>query len=288
MCGIAGFRPSTGRYSTEGCAPIAPLFDQVGPHARTVADLALFDSVAADDWQPMAVMPLRGIRLGVVRDYWFTSLDPAVEHSIEVALQKLRQAGAVIVETEFPGLSRLIAQITDQIQNHDVRPSLAHYLKEYRANLTFEEVVRQASPDIRALFKVEVLPGGPNFVSEDTYTAARDVHLPTLRRMYHDYFTRTGVAAIVFPATLAPPPLIGEEVTVEVRGRPLPFFTAVGRNIAPASTAGLPGLVLPADLTPSGLPVGIEFDGPAGADRELLALGFALEQTLGEIRGPAV
>src|SRR6202162_895401 len=45
LCGIAGFRPTTGRYSTQGCVPISPLFDQVGPHARSVADLVLFDSV---------------------------------------------------------------------------------------------------------------------------------------------------------------------------------------------------------------------------------------------------
>ena len=53
FCGIAGFRPTTGRYSTRGCVPISPLFDQVGPHARNVADLALFDSVAANDWQKL-------------------------------------------------------------------------------------------------------------------------------------------------------------------------------------------------------------------------------------------
>ncbi len=43
LCGICGFRPTTGRYSTRGCVPISPLFDQIGPHARTVSDLALFD-----------------------------------------------------------------------------------------------------------------------------------------------------------------------------------------------------------------------------------------------------
>src|ERR1700722_16187689 len=45
FCGIAGFRPTTGRYSTDGCVPISPLFDQVGPHARSLADLVLFDSL---------------------------------------------------------------------------------------------------------------------------------------------------------------------------------------------------------------------------------------------------
>ena len=51
MCGIAGFRPTTGRYVTTGAVPISPLFDQVGPHARRVGDLALFDSVVTGDWR---------------------------------------------------------------------------------------------------------------------------------------------------------------------------------------------------------------------------------------------
>jgi Asp-tRNA(Asn)/Glu-tRNA(Gln) amidotransferase A subunit family amidase len=288
MCGIAGFRPSTGRYSTKGCVPITPLFDQVGPHARSVSDLALFDSVAADDWRPLTPAPLKGLRFGIVRDYWFTSLDEQVEHLTEQALQRLRQAGAELVETELPGLRRLIELTTDAVQNHDVRVSLAQYLKEYGTNLTFEQVVRQASPDIQAIFRSDVLPGGPNFVSEQAYAQARDVHLPALRHLYRDYFTRTGVAAIVFPATMAPPPPIGQDVTVDIGERKLPFFTVVGRNIAPGSTAGLPGLVLPAGLTTTGLPVGIEFDAPAGSDRALLAIGLSLERALGAIPAPRV
>jgi Asp-tRNA(Asn)/Glu-tRNA(Gln) amidotransferase A subunit family amidase len=169
-----------------------------------------------------------------------------------------------------------------------VRLSLARYLNEFGVNLTFEDVVRQASPDIRALFKTDVLPGGQNFVSEQVYAAARDINLPALRHLYRDYFARTGVAAIVFPATMAPPPPIGEDINVEIRGRKVPFFTVVGRNIAPGSTAGLPGLVLPAGLTSSGLPVGIEFDAPAGSDRTLLSMGVSLERTLGAIRPPTV
>ena len=286
MCGIAGFRPTTGRYSTKGCVPITPLFDQVGPHARTVTDLALFDSVAAGDWRPLPPVSLRGLRLGVVRDYWFTGLDEEVEHLTAQVLQRLQEAGAVLVDTTLPGLGRLIEQTTDIVQNHDVRGSLARYLQEYETHLTFEEVVRQASPDIQAIFRSDVLPGGVNFASEQVYAAARDIHLPALRRLYKDYFARTGVAAMVFPATLTAPPLIGEDITVRIRGREIPFFTVVGRNIAPGSTAGLPGLVLPAGLTKAGLPVGIEIDGPAGADRALLAVGASIQSVLAPIRAP--
>jgi Asp-tRNA(Asn)/Glu-tRNA(Gln) amidotransferase A subunit family amidase len=287
LCGIAGFRPTTGRYSTRGCVPISPLFDQVGPHARSVADLALFDSVVANDWQKLAAAPLEGLRLGVVRDYWFTDLDPEVERLTELALARLKNAGVQIVETELPELASLIDLTTNPVQNHDVRIALPRYLKEYGAGVDFETLIAQASPDIQQVFRSDVLPGGVNFVAEPVYAAARDRYLPSLRSLYRDYFARTQVAAIVFATTLVAAPKIGEETTVMIRGRPVPFETAVARNIAPGSTAGLPGLVLPVGLTRAGLPVAIEFDAPAGADRELLALGLGLEHALPTLPMPS-
>jgi Asp-tRNA(Asn)/Glu-tRNA(Gln) amidotransferase A subunit family amidase len=286
FCGIAGFRPTTGRYSTRGCVPISPLFDQVGPHARSVADLALFDSVAAHDGHRLEATPLKGLRLGVVRDYWFADLDPEVERLTELALARLRDAGVQIVETTLPGLASLIDLTTNPVQNHDVRVALARYLKEYGAGIDLETLVEQASPDIQQVFRSDVLPGGANFVTESAYAAARDQYLPAFRRLCQDYFSRTHVAAMVFPTTLVPAPAIGEETTVDVRGRPLPFETVVARNIAPGSTAGLPGLVLPVGLTHGGLPVAIEFDAPGGTDRALLALGAGLERVLGKLPPP--
>jgi indoleacetamide hydrolase len=286
FCGIAGFRPTTGRYSTRGCVPISPLFDQVGPHARSVADLALFDSVAAHDAHRLEATPLKGLRLGVVRDYWFADLDPEVERLTGLAFARLQDAGVQIIETTLPGLASLIDLTTDPVQNHDVRVALARYLKEYGAGIDLETLVEQASPDIRQVFRSDVLPGGANFVTETVYTAARDQYLPALRRLYQEYFSRTQVAAMVFPTTLVPAPAIGEETTVNVRGRPLPFEMVVARNIAPGSTAGLPGLVLPVGLTHGGLPVAIEFDAPGGTDRGLLALGLSLERALGKLPPP--
>jgi indoleacetamide hydrolase len=286
LCGIAGFRPTTGRYSTRGCVPISPLFDQVGPHARSVADLALFDSVVANDWQKLDAAPLEGLRLGVVRDYWFTDLDPEVERLTELALARLKEAGVQIVETQLPGLAALIQFTTLPVQNHDVRLALPRYLREFGAGVDLDTLVAQASPDIQQAFRSDVLPGGAKFVVEEVYAAARDRYLPALRSLYRDYFARTQVAAMVFPTTLIAAPQIGEETTVMIRGRPVPFETAVTRNIAPGSTAGLPGLVLPVGLTRAGLPVAIEFDAPAGADRTLLALGQSLEHALPPLPGP--
>jgi indoleacetamide hydrolase len=286
LCGIMGLRPSTGRYSTRGCVPITALFDQVGPHARTVADLALFDSVVAHDWRPLRPTPLRGVRLGVVRDYWYSDLDPEVERITNAALKRLQEAGIELVESELPGLAHLIDLITNPVQNHDVRLALARYLREYRVGLTFEQLVSQASPDIQDIFRRDVLPGGANFVSEAAYAAAVSVHLPALHSLYRDYFSRTGVAALVFPATLVPALPIGTEADVTIAGRQVSFETAIARNIAPGSTAGLPGLVLPAGLTSAGLPVAIELDAAAGTDRSLLALGMSVADVLGAVAPP--
>ena len=286
LCGLAGFRPTTGRYSTQGAVPISSLFDQAGPHARTVADIALFDAVASGDRRPIAALPLKGVRLAVARTYFYAGLDAEVERLTEVALSKLRTAGAEIVEADVPDLAILINLVTDQVQNHDVRVELPRYLETYHAGVSFADVVAQASADIRAIFTRDVLPGGPGFVSEETYRAAVDVYLPKLRQIFRDYFARTGAAAMVFPATMVTAPRIGEETAVSIRGQAVPFELAVSRNIAPGSTAGLPGLVLPAGLADNGLPVALEFDAPAASDRSLLALGLGLESVLGPIAPP--
>jgi Asp-tRNA(Asn)/Glu-tRNA(Gln) amidotransferase A subunit family amidase len=286
LCGIIGLRPTTGRYSTQGCVPITPLFDQVGPHARTVADLALFDSVVANDWRPLRPTPLRGVRLGVVRDYWYRDLDPQVERITSAALTRLQGAGITLVESALPGLSHLIDLITEPVQNHDVRLALAHYLREYRTGVTFEQLVSQASPDIQEIFRSDVLPGGRNFVTEAAYAAVLSTHLPALQHLYHDYFSRTGVAALVFPTTMVPALPIGTEADVTIHGRQVSFETAIARNIAPGSTAGLPGLVLPAGLTAGGLPVAIELDAAGGTDRALLALGMSVVDVLGPLSPP--
>jgi len=68
----------------------------------------------------------------------------------------------------------------------------------------------------------------------------------------------------------------------------VPFEGVISRNISPGSTAGLPGLVIPADLNSGGLPVTLEIDGPEGSDRDLLGIGLAIEKVLGHLPPPNV
>ena len=69
------------------------------------ADLALFDAAVAPDSRPLDAVPLRGVRLGIVRDYWFEDLDAEVERITDRALARLRDAGAQLIETGLPGVA---------------------------------------------------------------------------------------------------------------------------------------------------------------------------------------
>ena len=287
MCGIAGFRPTTGRYPSEATVPTSAVCDQLGPHARSVADLLLFDEVLTGRHAEGPAPPLQGVRLGVVRGYFYTGLDPEVERVTDAALERLRRAGAVLVEGELPQLAHYIDICTNQILNHDVRPSLSRYLADYHTGISFETLLAQASPDVRRMIEPAITRGSPDFVTDEHYRHIMTVDRPALQRMYRDYFQRSGVTAIVFPTTIvAAPPLGEEDRELQVRGRRIALDDAIARNIAPGSTTGLPGLVLPAGLTASGLPVGLEFDGPAGSDASLLQLGLALEHALGTLPPP--
>jgi mandelamide amidase len=287
LSGIAGLRPSTGRWPQRGVMPITPLFDTVGPHARTVADLALLDAVVTGDTRLTPVASLRGVRLAVSPAYYLAGLHPETDRVMRAALVRLKDAGAVIVEAEVPQLAELVNAMNFQIQTSDTVPSVREYLKAEGTDITFEDILAQMSPGIRWIFDNFSLPGGQYYPSAQAYENARKVVRPKLQETFRRYFRENQVQALVFPAALCPATLIGEDVETQWGGEKKPIFSVYSRNVAPGNCASLPGLVLPGGLSSDGLPVGIEFDAPIGKDRELLGLGFAFEQALGPIPAPA-
>ncbi len=285
LCGICGFRPTTGRYPNGGVLPLTTLFDQVGPHARNVRDLALFDHVVTNEPLVSARDSMRDVRLGVSPAYFLRDVDPDVYRIFQEAMKKLTDAGAVVVTLDVPDLKKLIDQTTAQIELHDTAPELIKYLANYGTGVSLDNLLAQASVDIRQAFAQYVLPGGEFTPSEADYIAARDVHRPALRQTLRYFYARNRIDALIFPmAQIAAVPIGQDEV--RIAGKTVSFEAAISRNILPASGAGLPGLVLPAGLTSAGLPVAIELDGPEGSDRSLLGVGQAVERVLGPLPRP--
>jgi indoleacetamide hydrolase len=286
LCGIVGFRPTMLRYPSAGVAPISALFDQVGPHARALGDLALFDAVVTRDFQAIRPAALKGLKLGVARILVRGSRRRSrADHRGRPAQAAGGGRGTGGSGSGRSGRSDPADDLAGSV--HDVLRTLPKYLQDSGADVTFEQLVALASPDVKAFFSF-VGRGGSGFVAEEVYQAARDTYRPQLRKNFREYFARTGVAAIVFPTTMVPATLIGQEQEVTIGKQKVSFGTAISRNIAPGSTAGLPGLVLPAGLTSGGLPVSLEFDGPSGTDRSLLASGLSVEGVLGLLPRPKV
>ena len=246
----------------------------------------LFDQVAGPDPTAIAPRSLAGVRFAILKEALWSDLHPAVEQATREGLQRLQAAGAILVDAQFPALVALVDAITAPVQSHDVRIALAGYLQHYRAGLGFAEVISAASPDIQATFRHSVFVGSPGFITEARYAQIVRALLPQLRQAFAAFFASTQTDAIVFPTTRITAPQIGAEGPADLGGRCIDFTRALAGNISFGSTAGLPGLVLPVGFDPKGLPISMEFDGPAGSDRRLLALAPALEKALGRLAPP--
>jgi indoleacetamide hydrolase len=279
-------RPSYGRYPDDGIMSLtSDKFDQVGPLARSVADLALFDAVVTGEPRQVTATPLAGARIGVSPEYFFTGLDPEVERVSNEALQKLSAAGATLVKAEIPEPAKAAVEIAITIVAYEAVASIKGFLEEQVPGVSFDQMFQQVSANVQAMMKAFAMP--PK--TREAYEAAL-AKREKLRAAVRGYFDAQGIAALAFPTILIPPPKIGEGegTDIEIRGKKVPFYVAMGRNTALGVCASLAGLVLPAGTTSDGLPVGMEFDALSGKDRNLLALGLSLEKTLGAAPAPKV
>lgn len=294
LCGIVGLRPSIGnggaerRYDdTNMVVPISHTRDTVGPMGRTVADVALLDSVITAT--PIATAePLRGKRLGIPAVFW-SGLDRDLETVTKAARDKLADAGVVLVDVDMPGLFEQNAKVSFPVALHEPIADIPAYLEASGIkDVTLADIAAKiASPDVKGAFGA---------ITSDAFGAAYQdaitVQRPALQKMYEAYFRDNNLDAILFPTTVAAAPAIdAEKGSGEMSingGKPVPTFDTMIRNTDPGSNAGMPGLSLFAGMTPGGLPVGIEIDGPVGSDRKLLGLGLSIESILGSAPPPRI
>ncbi len=278
--GIVGFRPTVGRYPSEGLARLSGTRDTVGPMGRSVADVALLDAVMADEDTALGLAELAGLRLGVPRRHFYDSLEPLVARRIGALLEALRAAGAVLVEANINRVAELNQAVSFPVVLFETGPLLRDYVVENLPGGTLEALADSiASPDVREIFAGVVNGDMP----EEDYRQAIDHDRPLLRRAYANYFAEHLVEAIVFPTTpLTARPIREAGDTVDLNGEQVPTFPTYIRNTDPGSNAGIPGLSIPLAVTAGEMPAGVEIDGPEGSDRRLLEIGAAIEALIGE------
>ena len=287
LCGVTGFRPTTGRYPNDGTVPLTPRFDQLGPIARTVTDIILFDTVITGSSTRYTGRPLNSVRLGVPRSYFYEGMASEIVPVINNALQRLEQAGVTLIEADIPDVKDLIEQSYFPVLNYEVYANLDAFLRNVGLPGGLPEVLAQAGPRMRKFYNNSLVPGAPNAVPEQVYQSALQTGR-RLREVILDYFSRHDLDAIVFPSTLNAAIPIGDENETDIDGVTVPTVVVTGNNQALAPACRLPALTLPAGLTRSGLPVGIEFEAAPMTDEKLLALGLGLETALGPLSKTAL
>ncbi|SFB00643.1 mandelamide amidase [Collimonas sp. OK607] len=291
--GIAGLRPSVGngggerRYDGTGVLPLSHTRDTVGPMGRTVADVALLDSVISGAAIP-APATLNGLRFGVPATYWDV-VDDQVLEIMNAAKSKLTAAGVTFISVDLPSIRGLGEKTGFQLVLHEATIDIPAYLKASGASgITLSDIAEKiADPDVQNGFK--------SVTSDSTageYSDALNVYRPQMRAIFDIYFIENRIDAIFFPTTPVPAvpiDFVYGSSTVSVNGGPaVDEFATFIRNCDPGSIVGIPGLTLPAGLTSRGLPVGMALDGPVGSDKKLLSIGLAMEKLFGVLPAPNI
>lgn len=307
--GIVGLKPTLGLLSRDGIIPLALSFDTAGPMARSVYDIAVVLGVlagvdTADPATSAATLPvdkdytlnldanaLDGKRIGVARD--FMGSDQEVDWIVEASLEAMRDAGAEIVDVQFPEwLLESRGKFYRAIRYREFRAQIENYLATIGNAYpkTLADLVKQ-SKTLTAPRADGAIPNPSRWqlmMSEDEsgeltdyeYLAVRDHALPLVRAVIGGLIEAEELDAIVYPTSPTRP----ERVDTDPDPDGVP---GSGRSaVILANLSGFPDLIVPAGFTGRGLPVAISFLGPAFSEQNLLALGYAFEQRTHAARLP--
>jgi Asp-tRNA(Asn)/Glu-tRNA(Gln) amidotransferase A subunit family amidase len=283
--GCVALRPTVGRYSQTGIAPISHTRDTAGPMATTVADVALLDRVIAGGGA-LGPADLKSVRVGIVAAM-LANLDDDTKAAFAAARSKLESAGVTVLDVDMPGLVELNGKVSFPVAIYEANDDMVAYLKR-GPKISIADLAKAiASPDVKGTYDGLVLPrklpGPDNSVvdGKPAYDAAIRTERPKLQALYRDVFAKNRLDAVIFPTV----PKVA--IASNPDSSSLQNFLLFIQNTDPGSNAGVPGLQIPVALGASSkLPIGVELDGPAGSDRRLLAIGLALEKLFGPLPLP--
>jgi Asp-tRNA(Asn)/Glu-tRNA(Gln) amidotransferase A subunit family amidase len=275
LTGIVGFRPTSGLYSQAGLTMISPTRDTIGVMAKTADKAARLHEVITG--RTVGSLPSR-IRLGIPESHFCDGLDPDVSAAFRRYLDTLDHAGFELVYVDMTNVPELNAALSAPIVMHEIALTVPAYLASYRTGVTADALLADvAGADVRALLNLAF----SGHIIKSAYEKALLIDRPRLRRAFADYFLSNRLDAVTFPTVpITARPIEGIEVGVRVNGALQDTFATHIRNTDPASNAGVPALSLPGGKDRSGLPIGMEIQGPEGSDVRLLAIGKAIEEAL--------
>jgi aspartyl-tRNA(Asn)/glutamyl-tRNA(Gln) amidotransferase subunit A len=289
FCGVVGLKPTYGRVSRYGLVAFASSLDQIGPFARDVRDAALLlgatagvdplDATSVDEPVPDYAAALdggvRGLRLGVPREYFGEGLDPEVARAVQAAIERLRDLGATTEEVSLPHTDYGLA-VYYIVAPAEASSNLARYDGvKYGLRVDGKDLVDMESRTRAAGFGAEVkrrIMLGTYALSAGYYDAyyGRAQKVRTLvRRDFEEAFAR--VDLLVAPTTPGVAFRHGEKAD------PLAMYLNDVFTV-PSSLAGVPALSVRCGFSASGLPIGLQIIGRAFDEARVLRAAHAYEQ----------
>jgi aspartyl-tRNA(Asn)/glutamyl-tRNA(Gln) amidotransferase subunit A len=291
FCGVVGLMPTYGRVSRYGLIAFASSLDHIGPLAKTVKDSAIvlrtiagrdpMDSTSADVAVPDYVgeldKPVRGMKLGVAKEYFSEGLDDEVRQAVEAAIDKLKALGCDVVPVSLPHTPYAIPTYyliaTAEASSNLARYDGVRYSRRARGVNTLSEMYRRSRDEgLGAEVKRRIMLGTYALSAGyyDAYYLKAQKVRTLLTRDFDEAFRK--VDAIVTPTSPTAAFRLGEK-----SNDPLAMYLADIYTVT-ADLAGIPGISVPCGETKEKLPIGLQILGKHFAESTILRVAHAYEQ----------
>ncbi len=309
FCGVVGFKPTYGRVSRYGLVAYGSSLDQIGPMTRDVADAALLTGVIAghdprdstsvpcdvEDYLADLDEPIEGLRVGLPAEFYAGALDAEIRTAVTAAAEKLRDAGATLVDVTLPH-SRIDVDDEGHLSSYAVAcyyivamaeasSNLARYDSVHYGHRTAEatgDIVEMYSRSRAEAFGAEVkrrIMLGTYTLSSGYYDAYYNKALKVRRLIRNDFDTAFASCDVL----LCP---VAPTTAFEIGAKTADPLTMYLEDIYTISVnlAGLPGLSMPVGLSAAGLPIGMQLIGPTFSETTVLRAARMYEKASGVLR----
>jgi aspartyl-tRNA(Asn)/glutamyl-tRNA(Gln) amidotransferase subunit A len=295
LSGVVGFKPTYGRVSRFGLVAFASSLDQIGPLTKTVRDSALImNTIAGHDPQDSTSLnepvpdytaklgnDLRGVRLGLPKEYMIEGIDPQVKAKINVAVKQMNSLGAEIVDVSLPHTDYAVA-VYYILATAEASANLARFdgvRYGYRAENPRDMLDlygRTREEGFGAEVKRRIILG--TYVLSSGYYDAYYLRAQKVRELIRQDFVKVfeKVDALISPTSPVPAFKLGERAA-----DPLQMYLADIFTIA-ANLAGICGISLPcgfADMEGHRLPIGLQLLGKPLDEAGIFQIAHAYEQS---------
>lgn len=290
FCSVVGMKPTYGRVSRYGLVAFASSLDQIGPLTQDVTDCALLlNAIAGDDSRDSTSVPqpvpdytrcltadLKGLRVGVPREYFVEGMQAEVAAAMQTAINKLEELGVVVDwEVSLPQTPHALA-VYYIIAPSEASANLARYdgVKyglSCEADSMWEALEKTREHGFGPEVKRRIMLGTYALSAgyyDAWYLKAQKVRT-LIRREFDEAFEKYD--ALVTPTSPTVPFKIGEKMD-----DPLQMYLSDVCTL-PVNIAGLPGISIPAGFA-DGLPIGMQIIGKPFAEETILRVAYAYEQ----------